>query len=106
MQNFTNQGLLEIAPSFGNLLINVNKTAVDVDVAVMDTGISLVQPQLNVYKAINFVNGSASVDDDLGHGSHVAGIIGAKSDGLGTVGIAHGARLWSLKVCDDRGHVM
>ena len=103
MQNFTNQGLLEIAPSFGNLITNVNKTAVDVDVAVMDTGISLVQPQLNVYKAINFVNGSASVDDDVGHGSHVAGIIGAKSDGLGTVGIAHGARLWSLKVCDYRG---
>ena len=42
-------------------------------------------------------------DDDQGHGSHVAGIAAAKDNDIGIVGIAPGARLWAIKVCDGLG---
>ncbi|HJS63957.1 MAG TPA: S8 family serine peptidase, partial [Nitrososphaeraceae archaeon] len=75
----------------------------DIDVAIIDTGIDILHPDLNVYKAINFVNDSLSANDDVGHGTHIAGIIGAKKNLQGIVGIVPGAKLWALKVCDYRG---
>lgn len=39
-------------------------------------------------------------DDDQGHGSHVAGIAAAKDNDVDITGIAPGARLWAIKVCD------
>ena len=47
--------------------------------------------------------GGESYDDDNGHGTHVAGIIGAKNNHRGVVGVAPGARLWAVKVLDSRG---
>ncbi len=77
--------------------------AVDVDIAVLDTGIDLDHPDLNVVSHVSFVSGVASGNDDHGHGSHVAGTAAAKDDGVGTVGVAPGARLWSVKVADQSG---
>jgi subtilisin len=42
-------------------------------------------------------------DDDQGHGSHVAGIAAAKDNDVDIMGIAPGARLWAIKVCDGLG---
>ena len=36
------------------------------------------------------VSGNASYDDDNGHGTHVAGTIGARDNGAGVVGVAQG----------------
>src|SRR3712207_7687078 len=44
-----------------------------VDIAVIDTGISLDHPDLNVYRNISFVEGVPDGNDDLGHGTHIAG---------------------------------
>ena len=77
--------------------------SVNVDVAVLDTGIDLNHPDLNVYKHTTFVDGTSSGNDDQGHGTRVAGIIGAKDDSQGVVGLAPGARLWSVKVLDNNG---
>lgn len=77
---------------------------VDVDIAVIDTGINLRHPDLNVVKDKSFVPGVKTGDDDDGHGSHVAGIIGAKKNGMGVVGVAPGARLWALKALDKDGN--
>jgi len=79
---------------------------VDVDVAVIDTGVDLDHPDLNVYAAgaencTTFGLGSA--DDQNGHGSHVAGTIGAKDDSTGVVGVAPGARIWPVKVLGAAG---
>jgi subtilisin family serine protease len=74
----------------------------DVDIAIIDTGISLTHQDLNVYKNVTFVNGTVSGDDDMGHGSHVAGVA-AKDNDVGIIGIAPGARLWAIKVCDESG---
>jgi subtilisin family serine protease len=77
---------------------------IDADIAILDTGIDLEHPDLNIYKNVTFVNGTSSGDDDNGHGSEVAGIAAAKNNMLGVVGMAPGARLWSIKVCAAAGN--
>jgi subtilisin len=71
------------------------------DVAVYDSGIDTTHPDLNVAGGVNCVVGGPSSDgtygDQFGHGTHVAGIIGAKDDGNGVVGVAPGVRLWSVR---------
>jgi subtilisin family serine protease len=80
-----------------------NARNVDVDIAILDTGISLNHPDLNVYRNVSLVEGETSGNDDSGHGSHVAGIAAAKNNSIGVVGVAPGARLWAIKVCDSSG---
>jgi subtilisin len=83
---------------------------VDVPIAVLDTGIAP-HPDLNVagrvdctvssgggpFASYGCVEGQG--DDGNGHGTHVAGTIGAMDNGSGVVGVAPGAPLWSVKVC-------
>lgn len=84
---------------------------VDVDVAVIDTGIDDSHPQLNVVGGVDCAGGSpwkgsckeVLPGDGDGHGTHVAGTIGAIDDGSGVVGVAPGARLWAVKVLRDDG---
>jgi subtilisin len=84
--------------------ISGNKEGVvNADIAVLDTGIDVDHPDLNVYRSVNvmpFPQNLSGVDDQEGHGTHVAGIAAAKDDQNGVVGIAPGARLWSVKVCN------
>jgi len=77
--------------------------AVDADIAIIDSGIDLTHPDLNVYRDVSFVYGANSGNDDNGHGTHVAGIAAAKDNLEGVVGIAPGARLWAVKVMDSTG---
>ncbi|XWV25226.1 peptidase inhibitor I9 [Tupanvirus deep ocean] len=75
----------------------------DINVFVLDTGIAL-HPELNLKGGINFTNGPATAWEDVnGHGTHVAGIIGALDNNIGHVGIAPGVRLWSVKVLNNSG---
>jgi subtilisin len=76
--------------------------SVNVDVAVIDTGIDLTHPDLTVAGGVNCNNGR-SYSDGNGHGSHVAGTIGAKDDANGVVGVAPGARLWAVRVLNNNG---
>jgi subtilisin family serine protease len=78
---------------------------VDVDVAVIDTGVDLDHRDLNVHRAgaRNCSLLSLSADDDHGHGSHVAGTIGALDNTTGVVGVAPGARIWPVKVLNAVG---
>lgn len=90
---------------------------VDVDVAVLDTGIDVDHPDLNVVGGANclYYTGkgphrrvyqcdvSLGGDDDHYHGTHVAGTIAAIDNSIGVVGVAPGARLWALKVLDSQG---
>ncbi len=78
---------------------------------IIDTGIDLDHPDLNVNEGLSrsFVNGiilgigSETPDDLNGHGTHVAGIIGAKNNDFGTVGVAFNAELIAVKVLDQLG---
>lgn len=83
---------------------------VDVDVAVIDTGIDFQHPDLNVVGGVNCSGGgpfnsncSSGGDDDHYHGTHVAGTIAAIDNGVGVVGVAPGARLWAVKVLNSQG---
>ena len=72
-------------------------------VAVVDTGIDLTHPDLNVVPGINCINTGASSSDDNGHGTHVAGSIAAKNNGSGVVGVAPGTRVYAVKVLGADG---
>jgi subtilisin len=76
---------------------------VDVNVAVLDTGIYANHPDLNVVGGTKNCGSSQNIDDSNGHGSSVAGIVAAKDNGFGAVGVAPGARLWSVQVLDSHG---
>jgi subtilisin len=81
--------------------------AVDGAVAVFDTGIDTAHPDLNVAGGINCVGtrstyNDGTISDQYGHGTHVAGIIGAKDDGNGVVGVTPGVRLYSVRDLDSR----
>jgi subtilisin len=74
---------------------------VNVDVAVIDTGISA-HPDLTIAGGVNCSTGT-SYSDGNGHGTHVAGTIGAKDNTVGVVGVAPGARLWAVRVLNNAG---
>lgn len=72
-------------------------------VCVIDTGVDQDNLDLNLGASSNFTNDKSS-DDLHGHGTHVAGIIGAKAtDENGVVGVAPNAEIISIKVLNRRG---
>lgn len=79
---------------------------IDVNVAVIDSGVDGSHPDLNVRGGIDCSTGSpvaVTPIDTHGHGTAVAGVIGARNNGVGIVGTAPGTPLWSVRVVDDNG---
>lgn len=76
-----------------------------VGVAVIDTGIDLSHPDLasNIVANTTCIVGTATGNDDNGHGSHVAGTIAAIDDNIGVVGVAPEAKLAAVKVLNKSG---
>lgn len=74
-------------------------------VAVLDTGIDYLHPDLsaNYRGGYDFVNNDNDPMDDNWHGTHVSGTIGALKDGVGAVGVSPEIDLYGLKVLDARG---
>jgi subtilisin family serine protease len=73
---------------------------------VIDTGIDLDHPDLNVdvARSANFVGrGKDSPDDGNGHGTHVAGTIAAIDNSCDVVGVAAGASVVAVRVLDNSG---
>ena len=72
---------------------------------VIDSGVDPNHPDLNVdaSKSKSFLYGMPSIVDGYGHGTAVAGIIGAKNNTIGTVGVAANATIVALRVFDDFG---
>ena len=72
---------------------------------VIDTGIDFDHEDLtvDVNKSRSFISGQPSADDENGHGTHVAGIIAAKNNTIGVLGVASGATLVALRVLDKDG---
>lgn len=73
---------------------------------IIDTGIDLEHPDLNVGYGANFVtfgSTSESPDDDNGHGTHVAGTVAAIDNDIGVVGVAPNATVHPVKVLAKSG---
>jgi subtilisin family serine protease len=72
---------------------------------IIDSGIDFDHPDLAVdgTRSKSFITGNLSADDENGHGTHVAGIIGAKNNSIGILGVASGATLVSLRVLGADG---
>jgi hypothetical protein len=74
---------------------------------VIDTGIDLTHPDLNVDATKGFTaftsGRDANLNDGNGHGTHVAGTIAAINNDIGVVGVAAGAPVVPIKVLDSRG---
>lgn len=106
-----------------------NTGSKSVAVAVLDTGINIQHEDLaaNIWTNQSEASGTAGIDDDgngfiddvhgwdfidddndpsdvYGHGTHVAGIIGASgNNGLGVSGVNWSVSLVPLKICSDAG---
>jgi subtilisin family serine protease len=83
---------------------------VDVDIAIIDTGVDIDHPDLTVVGGRHFYSlwGLLAFEDDLydddnGHGTHCAGIAAAKDNDIGVVGVAPGARIYAVKALDSTG---
>lgn len=72
---------------------------------IIDSGIDTDHPDLNIdlSRSASFIYGVPSVEDGYGHGTNVAGIIAAKNNGSGMIGVASGATVVALRVFDDAG---
>jgi subtilisin family serine protease len=72
-----------------------------IEVAVIDTG-SGPHADLNIVGGYNCSSGP-SYSDGNGHGSHVAGTIGAKPNSVGVIGVAPGVAINSVRVLNNAG---
>src|SRR5690606_23110403 len=72
-------------------------TGKGVRIGIIDSGISS-HPDLRISGGVSIVNYTESYHDDNGHGTHVAGIIGALDNTIGIKGVAPEADLFAIKV--------
>jgi subtilisin len=79
-------------------------TGIGVNVAIIDTGIDLRHPDLAsaIMGGKNCSTGK-SYNDGNGHGTHVAGVVGARNNDAGVVGVAPGVLLWAVRVLNNSG---
>ncbi|MFC4402959.1 S8 family peptidase [Gracilibacillus xinjiangensis] len=78
-------------------------TGKDIKIGVIDTGIKQNHPDLEVTGGVSFIEGNSSYDDNNGHGTHVAGIIGGLDNDIGVRGVAPDASLYAIKSLNMNG---
>lgn len=76
----------------------------EIVIAVVDSGIKLDHPEFagRLVAGYDFVNDDDQADDDMGHGTHVAGILAAAlNNGQGVAGVCPNCRLMPVKVLNE-----
>lgn len=97
---------INIAPHWSGV---APKTGAGVNIAVVDDGIDLTHPDLvggiatTIDEDFIFLDGVPAHDNPLtdGHGTVVAGLIGARANAIGVVGVAYGSSLVPLRIFED-----
>ena len=87
---------------------NVTTGEVSIRIAIIDSGIDPNHPDLrnnlDLDNAYNFVDNNTNVQDGDGHGTHVAGTVGAvTNNSRGVAGVLWNVELLPLKVLGDGG---
>jgi subtilisin len=105
----TSFGVLRIHGDDSSTRSGNGKGEVNVNVAVIDDGIDVDHPDLNVRGLRDCLRSDRQKPDPFGdarywHGTMVGGFIGALDNAIGRVGIAPGAALWGVRSLDDAGH--
>ncbi len=96
MEQIAAPGAWDVAKGDSNLII-----------AVIDSGADVNHPDLKgrLLNGWDYVRGDAIPDDEYGHGTHVAGVLGAvTNNGLGVAGTSWYGRLLLYKVLDKNGY--
>jgi subtilisin len=109
---FTAAGLVSLAPGetepvgirrIGAATTTQVRPSSGAGIAVLDTGIDLANGDLSAVSGTNCTKPGTSAQDDNGHGTNVAGIIAAKNQGAGVVGVTPGTKLYAVKVLAKSG---
>ncbi len=76
-----------------------------IKVCVLDTGIALEHPDLQpaILESRDFTRSPSAAYDAQGHGTHVSGIIAARRNAKGIVGVAPQSKIIAAKVLNDEG---
>ena len=85
---------------------DLEEGSADITIAVLDSGIDLEHPDLkqNIIPGYDFVNDDSAAWDDNGHGTAIAGVIGAiGNNSQGIAGVDWQSKLMPLKVVDGDG---
>ncbi|MDA7026024.1 S8 family serine peptidase [Bacillus sp. CLL-7-23] len=91
-----------LTPLQVQLAWSIGVTGKNTKVAVIDSGISP-HDDLTIAGGVSTVGYTSSYRDDNGHGTHVAGIIGAKHNSDGIDGVAPDVQLYAVKALDKKG---
>lgn len=87
-------------------LIPLGHAPADANIALIDTGIDREHPDLskNIEEGKNFTTSDPDAwNDQHGHGTHLAGIIGARDNNQGVLGVVPKANLFIAKSMDKNG---
>ncbi|MDT3426536.1 subtilisin family serine protease [Paenibacillus forsythiae] len=85
---------------------NLSKGNSKITIAVVDTGVQADHPDLHgqLLPGYNAITSGAKPDDDVGHGTHVCGIIGALvNNSEGVAGISWYNKILPVKALDNSG---
>jgi PKD repeat protein len=79
----------------------------NVIIAILDSGVDIDHPDLNLVAGYDFGSGDSNPDDDsgaAGHGTCCAGVAASvANNGIGSCGIAPGCRIMPCKVANNQG---
>jgi subtilisin family serine protease len=90
--------------AIANAKLAINEKAdvtIDADIAVLDTGVEKEHPDLKVSEVVECLTPPCTEGKSTpsgSHGTHVAGTAAAVDNTEGVVGVAPGARIWSVKI--------
>jgi len=92
---------------WGITRVNGGVDATGLNAWIIDTGIDLDHPDLNVdvTRSVNLVSNGPDNggDDGNGHGTHVAGTVGAIDNDIAVIGVAANATVIAVRVLDNNG---
>jgi serine protease len=112
--NFLAAAGIDAPDAWSNLIAAGRPGGSGVVIAVLDTGVAYENrvrfrrsPDFSARQFVrgyDFVDHTAHPDDQNGHGTFVAGVIGEQvNNGVALTGIAYGAKLMPLRVLDEQG---
>ncbi|WP_061810435.1 S8 family peptidase [Rossellomorea vietnamensis] len=80
-------------------------TGKGIKIGVLDTGIDSRHPDLKISGGVCVLQEDCTMGymDDNGHGTHVAGVIGAVNNDIGSLGVAPDSELFAIKALDSTG---